>query len=408
MVRIQADAIVVTPDIIHAPGQLVVRDGWIHEVTPSCFEPADIRLDGQAILPGLINAHCHLEFSDLNQPIARGDSFPDWIRAVVQHRRQQTNGLDEAAASVQRAQAIAQGLKESADAGVVVVGDIVTRPWSAAMIPTNVLSPQVIAFAEVLGMSADRFEDSRRWAESISQLYHNSQGISESINAIEYSPHASYSIHFESLSKWLSTLKSERRLAFHLAESREELQWLATRKGAFQQLFEQLGITGQAIPYSIDDLLKLLAPFRSLVVHGNYLTAEQIEFVANCQRVSVVYCPRTHEYFEHTEYPLEQMLAAGVNVVFGTDSRASNPDLRLWNEVVTARNKHSCLSPAAAFAAVTIGAARALGIDHQFGSLLPGRRFKAISTLLTSTPRKDLLEELTLLPNSFRCLIVDS
>ena len=75
-IRIQADAVIVTPQLIHTPGQVVVRHGRVVECTPARTERADLVLGGQVLAPGLVNAHTHLEFSDLPAPIAAGDSFP--------------------------------------------------------------------------------------------------------------------------------------------------------------------------------------------------------------------------------------------------------------------------------------------------------------------------------------------
>ena len=83
-----------------------------------------------------------------------------------------------------------------------------------------------------------------------------------------------------------------------------------------------------------EDLLDLLEAHgtteRVLVIHGNYLVQDEINFLAaHRDRMSLVYCPRTHAYFSHEPYPLAEMIKAGVRVAVGTDSRASNPDLKL-------------------------------------------------------------------------------
>jgi cytosine/adenosine deaminase-related metal-dependent hydrolase len=69
------------------------------------------------------------------------------------------------------------------------------------------------------------------------------------------------------------------------------------------------------------------------LIHGNYLTQHEIELAAKYrERLSMVYCPRTHVHFQHSPYPLNAMRQAGLRVVLGTDSRASSPDLNLWQE----------------------------------------------------------------------------
>ena len=91
----------------------------------------------------------------------------------------------------------------------------------------------------------------------------------------------------------------------------------------------------------------LATAHRALVIHGNYLAGDEIDFVAaHRERMSLVYCPRTHAYFGHEPYPLAEMLAAGVRVAVGTDSRASNPDLRLLKSCGTSRGIIRMFEPA--------------------------------------------------------------
>src|SRR5438477_12529833 len=90
--------------------------------------------------------------------------------------------------------------------------------------------------------------------------------------------------------------------------------------------------------------------------------------------MSVVYCPRTHTYFGHEAYPLAAMLAAGVRVAVGTDSRASSPNLRLWEELQHVARHHAGVSPEAIVRMGTLAGAEALGIDRDYGSITVGKR----------------------------------
>ena len=83
------------------------------------------------------------------------------------------------------------------------------------------------------------------------------------------------------------------------------------------------------------DYLRALADSpRALVIHGNYLSGEELAFIGERrERMSLVFCPRTHAYFGHAPYPLERAVSAGARVALGTDSRASNPDLSLLEEM---------------------------------------------------------------------------
>ena len=122
-------------------------------------QPGEIDLGEQAVLPGLVNAHTHLEFSELAEPIPYEKTFASWIRNVVQWRRGQS---DE---DCQRA--IERGLAESTRAGVAALGEISTRYWEAPhaldettpdMLGLPTSPPQLVVFDEVLGLQSDAIE----------------------------------------------------------------------------------------------------------------------------------------------------------------------------------------------------------------------------------------------------------
>jgi cytosine/adenosine deaminase-related metal-dependent hydrolase len=109
-------------------------------------------------------------------------------------------------------------------------------------------------------------------------------------------------------------------------------------------------------------------------VHGNYLQPQDVTFLAkHRESMSVVYCARTHAYFGHAPYPLAQRLAAGVAMALGTDSRASNPDLDMLNELRFVAEHHPAVSPATVLELGTHAGARALGRGHEAGTLESGK-----------------------------------
>jgi aminodeoxyfutalosine deaminase len=318
----------------------------------------DIRdLGNVAILPGLVNAHVHLDFSDLPAPLGhRGIGFADWIRLVMAFRQQ--------SAQIER-QPVALGLDESLRDGVTSLADIVqpNQPLAASQI-------NVTALLELIAPTADRVAATVELAKS-----HVSQGNSRGL-----SPHAPYSVHPELLAAVVELSKQYRiPVAMHLAESREELDLLQHCRGPLRTFLEELGAwEATAIPRGTKPLayLRLLTrAHRALVVHGNYLDDAEIAFLAAAaDRMSVVYCPRTHDWFAHRDYPLEKLLAAGATVALGTDGRASSPDLSLLHEMRCAARKHPAVPLAAILRMATLHGARALGRETEIGSLAPGKQ----------------------------------
>jgi cytosine/adenosine deaminase-related metal-dependent hydrolase len=354
------------------------------EAVPS--RAVDEELPDSALLPGLVNAHTHLEFSDLAQPLGQpGGRFADWISEVIAYRA----GRDEAAAI----QAIAHGVEESVAAGVALMGEIATNDWAASLgglrdvVTTDGASPTIFAFREILGLAAERSDELHATAErfleaSRSRLDRRYAGLS---------PHAPYTVRFD-LSERLVDLaaKHERPVAMHLAESGEELELLRSHSGRLVEFLSSRGFwRPDAMPRGtrILDYLEILqrAP-SALVVHGTFLDDEEIAFLAERRaRMTVVYCPRTHARLIGGKYPLEGFLAAGVRVALGTDSRASNPDLSLWNEVRFVRERFPSVPPERLLEMATKNGAEALMLADRYGTIEPGRTARLATSGLDAT-----------------------
>lgn len=309
-------------------------------------------LGNVALLPGLVNAHAHLELSDLEQPLGTpGVRMADWIRLVLRSRSGRlVKGVERGAAELMRQ-------------GVTAVGDIAQPAATDEFLPRI----DAVRFLELIGPTSER-------AQAAIELARQNAGARFAL-----SPHAPYTVHPQLLAEAIR-LSAERHvpLAFHLAESREELQLLRDGSGPLRDLLDQRDswtpdlVTPDSRP--LDYLVKLVAAHRALVIHGNYLDAEEIALLAaHHQRMAVVYCPRTHAWFGHDPYPLSQMLAAGCTVALGTDSRASAPDLSLFAELRAAAGKHSDVSLETLLAIATWGGARALGLAADQGTLEPGK-----------------------------------
>ena len=348
-----------------ADGTVTIHGSKIVAVGAPAAGSAVVDLGDVAIVPGLVNAHTHLEFSDLSEPIGRpGMSLPDWIGHVVAHRR---------AAAADVPTAISRGLQESLSCGTTAVGEIATgeaRQIAARYVDSPIAA---VVFRESIAPRADRVPAAVAEAEQ----YLVSQNTAKLQLAL--SPHAPYTVHPRLLEAMLDLARRfAAPLAMHLAESREELKLLECGTGPFRAMLERLDAWDPAdarLPRILNYLERLAAAPRVLVVHGNYLSADEISFVAErANRMSVVYCPRTHAYFGHDAYPLSEMLAAGVSMALGTDSRASNPNLNMLEEMRFVALRHPDVSPAAVLELGTLAGARALGLEGSMGSLEAGKQ----------------------------------
>jgi aminodeoxyfutalosine deaminase len=313
-----------------------------------------------ALLPGLVNAHTHLEFSDLKRPLGTpGMDLPAWIRLVIADRKR--GDRDPSAA-------IAAGLRESIAAGVTTVGEITTSPAAFYSVVEATAGTQLLH--EAIGFSAGRVD---------SVCADLARRLDASPDGAGLSPHAPYTVHPQLLARIVELAKSRSAtVAMHLAESLEELQLLATGDGPFRDLLLERSMwDATVIPLGsrpLDYLQALAEAPRAMIVHGNYLAADEIEIIARRRdSMSVIYCPRTHAYFQHAPYPLQAMLAAGLRLALGTDSRASNPDLSLVGEIRHVATVHESVSPTDILRMATINGAEALGVGDSVGTLSPGK-----------------------------------
>lgn len=356
-----------------AGGVVSVEAGTIAAIGTDDPSRQLVDLGNVAILPGLVNAHAHLEFSDLQRPLGRaGTTFPEWIREVVDFRRQRSESTEHLTRL--KRDVVRQGANECLAGGTTTLGEITTTPVPEGVLPDAPL--QCTMFHELIGLSEERADtalaDLTTWLDAIDrQNLTGRPGLS---------PHAPYSVSCGLLEKAIS-LSAEKKipLEMHLAESAEELELLASHSGPFVELFTEYGFwEPAAVPRgvrSLDFLKQLARAHRALVIHGNLLASDEISFLGDhADQMSVVYCPRTHAYFDHGRYPLVEMLDRGVTVALGTDSRASNPNLSLWEEMQFVARAFPELPREQVLKLGTLAGATALGLGREVGSLSPGKQ----------------------------------
>ena len=326
-----------------------------------------VDLGDAVILPGLVNAHTHLEFSTVPQPLAAAGGLPAWISRVVALRRQRPP--DSAAAET--AVAVARGRAESAAAGVTAIGEIAT---AASLDAYAAPGPRLRVFREALGLSPAA--GTAAFAAAIRDLDAlRARGIPAGI-----SPHAPYSVASALGHRLLATARARGLpAAMHLAESREEEALLSDGTGPFRDLLESLGAWPAAAPPRLlsaaDWISRLARGPRGIVVHGTHLDRDPValaRLARHRDRLAVAICPRTTRAISGSLPPLALFREAGLRVAIGTDSRASNPDLSVLAECRTLVDA-GVTNPAATLTMATLHGAWALMLDHQCGSLTIGR-----------------------------------
>jgi cytosine/adenosine deaminase-related metal-dependent hydrolase len=354
---------------------LIVCDGRVVEISqraaPDCEDLGNV-----ALIPGLVNTHSHLELSDCRSPLTPLLPFTTWIGRLLQHRRErppQSEGTDLRTPWQ-------QGAAEMLATGTTVVGDIVDAAWHPAALPGEGLL--TIAFRELLTLSPGRIPELVSAAEAHLAASKVDVGV-PAASGVEWrpglSPHAPYSVHPQLLRKLVDlACQWHVPVAMHVAETRAELQLLAGQGGEFQEFLQRMGVWNPEPfrgDWQIPDILRELARVsRGLVVHGNFLQKEDQQLLAKSPQLSVVYCPRTHAQFGHPPHPWRDLLNQGINVALGTDSRASNPDLSLWEELRFLRQTFPEVPGELLLDLGTRRGARALGLETMLGEISPGWR----------------------------------
>lgn len=358
-----------------AEGASTIENGWVRIergriVAIGRGRPSGVVRDlGDAImLPGLVNAHTHLEFSDRESPLPADGGLPAWIERVVAARRARESAGISGRTGV--ATAVMAGVDESVAAGVTAIGEIATT----SPMPTGVVGPLMRVFHETLGLSPGAV------ATASASLGRDLTRLSAKGTRVGVSPHAPYSVAAALGRRAIrEAVRLRLPVAMHLAESREESELIATRGGPFRPLLEALGAWQPDAPprlLPVAEWITLLARApRGIVVHATFLPEDPAaiaRLARHRDRLAVVVCPRTTLALSARLPPVDVFRGAGIRVAIGTDSRASNPDLSVLAECRTLV-EGGLAAPAEAITMATRDGAWALAFERRCGSLVQGR-----------------------------------
>lgn len=322
-------------------------------------ERADLDLGNAALLPGLVNAHTHLDLGGLRGLAPPSPDFTGWLRQVIAHRW---------ARSPEQVRAdIRAGLVESLRAGVTLLADISGDGSSWDILKDAPL--RAVVFREMLGLTKPRarqaLADAAAWLKACCATVTCRPGLS---------PHAPYSARIDLIGR--AKMLAEKHnvpVAVHLAESAAEMELMRRLSGPFVPFLEELGVWDpEGLARSASQVMHAATwqlPIRQLFIHGNYLASN----AAVRPRDSIVYCPRTHATFGHPPHPFRAFLQRKRRVALGTDSLASNPDLDLLAEARFLHRLHPDLPGDVLLRMATLSGAEALDWSDETGSLEVGK-----------------------------------
>ena len=354
------------------------RDGWVITdegmvmdagagEAPAHARACDTVDFGDAvILPGLVNAHTHLELSWMRNRVAPGGSMPDWAARLMALRRTVSHEPPEP---------IADAVREVRAAGTSLVGDVTNTLAAYELLAESRMGGAI--FRELLGFNAS----------NPVEVVANAAAQLAAVTPLErlptsVVPHAPYSVS-PALFRAIAAAAGVRVMSVHIAESKEELTFLKEGTGAWRELLGQLGVWTDAWqppgcgPVEYLDRVGLLTR-RLLAVHGTQLEGHDMARLAHAG-ATIVTCPRSNRWTGAGSPPIERFYASGVRVAIGTDSLASVEDLSVFGELAELRRLAPGVPAARLLESATIHGAEALGFEADYGTVAPGKRADLIA-----------------------------
>jgi cytosine/adenosine deaminase-related metal-dependent hydrolase len=327
-----------------------------------------IDLGNSILLPGLVNAHCHLDYTDMAGKVPPQKSFTDWIKLITSAKSEWN--YSEFAESWLRGARMLLRTGTTTVADFEAVPELLPEVWTATPL-------RVISFLELTGVR------SRRKPRSILQeALERIESLSRGRCRAAVAPHAPYSTVPELLRRTAAAARRRRwPLSIHVAESTQEFEMFMNGSG---EMFEWLrrnerDMSDCGVGSPVQHLERCRALSKNLLaVHVNFLAARDASLLAR-KKASVVHCPRSHFYFRHQKFPLRELTRARVNVCLGTDSLATvykkpkEPvELNMFDEMRSFARAHSRLPPEKILRLATLNGALALGLDRKIGRLSKG------------------------------------
>jgi aminodeoxyfutalosine deaminase len=363
----------------------VIRVGTWEELG----SPRDaIDLGDVILLPGLVNSHCHLDYSGMGDKILPPSSFPDWIKLLI--------GYKSETSLEQFAKSWLEGALMLAQTGTTTVADIESFPEILPRVLPHlplrlfsfleVLSPRAtpVAPAEVLQNFLRRVPFERLGGQGAQPNRWPQPMMAGGVNPgwwFGLSPHAPYSTTPELLAACQElAARHGWRLASHISESEPEFQMYMYATGALHEWLRNqrdMADCGHGSPLRVFDQAGLIHE-SMLAVHMNYLWLDDAEILGR-RGASVAHCPRSHRYFKHGCFPHRALTGAKVNICLGTDSMASmesgpngTSGLNMFTEMQMFASWDSTVSAEHILRLATVNGAQALGLKGRLGQLSAG------------------------------------
>jgi cytosine/adenosine deaminase-related metal-dependent hydrolase len=313
------------------------------------------------IVPGFVNAHCHLELSHMLGKIPRARGLVDFIKSVISQRSADDSELLQAMHSADL---------QMFENGIIAVGDISNIDLSASIKQKSKIFYHT--FIELLGFDPARaqiaFEKALELKAKFAPLH------------ASLAPHAPYSVSkqlFEFIKSYSET--HENLFSMHNQESEPENNFFLNKKGAFLDFYKMLNLNIDFFESKAQTSLQTLLPLfpdnqKVLLVHNTFTNEDDIAQAKQSGKdLHWCFCPNANHYIEGQLPDIDLFIASNFNITIGTDSLASNDKLCILSELKTIKKHFSHLPTSEMMTWASLNGAKFLGIEKQYGSIEKGK-----------------------------------
>jgi aminodeoxyfutalosine deaminase len=348
-------------------GNRIIDVGDFSEISARHSGKKIVDLGQKALLPGFINAHCHLDYTCLRGKIPPRKSFADWIRAINAEKANLSRG--DYLASIN------EGFAEAKRFGTTTIANLTAFPE----LISQILAPiRTWWFAELIDVRSPE-----RANEIVDLVRRRTDSLRRAIEFLTpapnwgLAPHALFTASRDLYWRCQEVARREKiLLTTHLAESREEMEMFRHGSGPLYEFMKSIGRPiddcGQETPLEkfVGRLGGAPLPSEWIVAHLNELAESDFQLLKKLtSKFHIVHSPRSHDYFGHSRFHFEKLRALGFNICLGTDSLASNESLSLFAEMRAFQRSEPGISPDRILEMVTVNAGLALDQSRHGGKL---------------------------------------
>lgn len=326
---------------------------------------SDYDIGNSVLLPGFINAHCHLELTGFRDKLRQGSSFSRWVEDII-HLKLETSNKDFG-------NFIEEGILEGIKGGCTFFSDISGSHLSASFLEKA--GVRGIVFYETIGYKKN---DCESLFQRLNATIKNHRQKKYKRVSPGISPHSVYSVSKNLFEKCAELAVSESLpVQVHVAETAQETLFLEKGEGHFFSLLSFLGqIDEQWRPEGVSPVQFMkktgLLNEKNSLVHLNNCSEQEFDLLSE-SNISVVVCPSSNNnWFGRNESPVMDCVRRGINLTVGTDGCASNNRLNIFDELRMLKKIYPSLPGEELIAAVTLNGAFAFGMTGKLGNIAPG------------------------------------